>query len=146
MKRTKSILRYSAAFLLLSYGLAKLDGVQFVFSPAQLSQPIGSVSGFWLTWYYYGYSHVYADILGAIQVAAAFLLMFGRTTVLGVTIAASVLTNILLIDIFFKISWRATAIAAYLLAVCAVFLFDSRGAFISLFWDSSRTSGRQELL
>ena len=136
MDQIKNVLRYSAAFLLLSYGLAKLDGVQFAFSPEQLRQPIGTISGFWLTWYYYGYSHAYACILGAIQVLAATLLMFRRTTLLGAMIAAPVLTNILLIDIFFRISWPATGIAAYLLTVCAVFLFESRDAFMGLLWRS----------
>ena len=136
MTKVKSALRYSAAFLLLSYGLAKLDGVQFVFSPEQLRQPIGTISGFWLTWYYYSYSHVYACILGSLQVLAATLLMFRRTTVLGASIATPVLTNILLIDVFFRISWFATGIAAYLLIVCAIFLFESRDAFIDLFWRS----------
>lgn len=136
MDRTKSLLRYSAAFLLLSYGLAKLDGVQFVFSPDQLRQPLGSVSGFWLTWYYYGYSHVYADILGAIQVLASLLFLFERTTLLATMIATPVLTNILLIDIFFRISWVAAGIAAYLLVVFAVFLFESRSALYGLLWRS----------
>jgi hypothetical protein len=136
MPKSRSIPRYTAAFLLLSYGIAELDGVQFLISPEQLQQPMGQVTGFWLTWYYYGYSHIYAGILGAIQVFAGTLLMFRRTSLIAALIATPVVANILLIDVFFRISWPASAIALYLMLVCSRLLMDNRSALLHLLWRS----------
>lgn len=136
MVRSRAALRYLAAFLLLSYGLAKLDGVQFAISTEQLDRPMGAVSGFWLTWYYYGYSHVYAEILGSIQLLSGSLFLFRRTALLAAMITTPVVLNIFLIDIFFRISWIAAAIAAYLIVVCALCMFESRNALVRLLWVS----------
>ena len=53
-----------SAYLLFTYGVSKLAGWQFSLSPDIAAKPIGALSGFQLTWYYYSYSHIYARILG----------------------------------------------------------------------------------
>jgi hypothetical protein len=57
------IARYSAAFAILFYGFAKLNGSQFTVLGSELDKPMGQVSGFWLTWYYFGYSRIYGDLI-----------------------------------------------------------------------------------
>jgi hypothetical protein len=76
-------LRYICAFLLYFYGVSKLAGHQLTVPPDMAKTPVGSLSGYWLTWYYYSYSPVYKDILGLTQIAGASLLMFRRTTLIG---------------------------------------------------------------
>jgi hypothetical protein len=77
-------LRYICAFLLYMYGMSKLAHMQFHL-PAEIAhRPVGSLSGYELTWYYYGYSRTYACILGLAQVFGATLLLFRKTAFTGV--------------------------------------------------------------
>ncbi len=61
-------LRYLCAFLLFMYGGSKLAGMQFSLPPEYAKRTLGSLSGYELTWYYYGYSYTYAVILGSVQI------------------------------------------------------------------------------
>jgi hypothetical protein len=67
------------AYLLFTYGISKLAGWQFALSPKIARKPIGSLSGFQLTWYYSSYSHIYAWILGLTQLVGGALLLFHKT-------------------------------------------------------------------
>ena len=55
-------LRYLSAYLLFTYGVTKLAGWQFTLSPDIARKPIGSLSGFQLTWC--SYSHIHAGYWG----------------------------------------------------------------------------------
>ena len=83
MKLTRTILRFVVAFLVFTYGFAKLNGSQFTILDSELDKPMGQVSGFWLTWYYFGYSKFYGNLIALAQVLGGVLLMFRRTTLLG---------------------------------------------------------------
>lgn len=76
-------LRYYAAFTLLGYGFAKIMGAQFTVLDSQLDQPLKYISGFWLTWYYFGYSPVYSTVIALVQIGGAGLLCFRRTALVG---------------------------------------------------------------
>ena len=93
-------LRYISAFLLFGYGASKLAHMQFHLNQALAHRPIISLTGYELTWYYYGYSRVYACILGLTQVMGATLLLFRKTSLIGAIMMLPVMVNILLIDIF----------------------------------------------
>ena len=93
-------MRYVSAFLLFGYGSSKLAHLQFHMNLALAQRPVISLSGYELTWYYYGYSRVYACILGVTQVIGATLLLFRKTALLGAITMLPVIVNILLIDIF----------------------------------------------
>ncbi len=93
-------LRYISAFLLFGYGSSKLAHLQFHMNNALAHRPIISLTGYELTWYYYGYSRMYACILGFTQVIGAILLLFRKTALLGAVTMMPVIVNILLIDIF----------------------------------------------
>lgn len=55
-------LRYFCAFMLYMYGVSKLSHLQFNMSSALAQRSIGSLNGYELTWFYYGYSRVYASV------------------------------------------------------------------------------------
>jgi hypothetical protein len=59
-----------------------------------LETPIGDLSGFWLTWTYYGFSSTMALILGWTQVAGCVLILFRATRLVGVFILLPVMVNI----------------------------------------------------
>lgn len=92
------------AFWISTYGAAKILGTQFQPPHFVLETPIGDLSGFWLTWTYYGFSHTMALILGWTQVIGCSLILFRATRLVGVLILLPVMLNIDLIDHFFKIS------------------------------------------
>jgi hypothetical protein len=111
------LLRYGSAMMLLMYGFAKLNGSQFTILDSELDKPMGQVSGFWLTWYYFGYSAIYGNFLALVQIAGAMLLTFKRTALLGACVLAPVLGNIILIDILFGVDLSATLVAIVLLSI-----------------------------
>ena len=112
------VARYYAAFTLLLYGFAKVMGAQVTVLDSQLSKPLGDVSGFWLTWYYFGYSAVYSALVAWTQILGALLLCFRRTALIGTLLLLPVLINIVGIDIWvvqFPLSSDALRNALYVL-------------------------------
>ena len=107
--------RWIAAALCILYGFAKLNGSQFVVLDSELSKPMGDVSGYWLTWYYFGYSPTYGTLIAVMQVAGGVLLTFRRTALLAALVLMPVFVNILLVDVFFRITFGATLTALLVL-------------------------------
>src|SRR6185436_11199328 len=114
MKLTRTVLRYLVAVLIITYGFAKLNGSQFTILDSELDKPLGQVSGFWLTWYYFGYSQFYGNFIGLAQVLGGVLLMFGRTTLLGACLLLPIIANIILVDIFYVIDPGALLVAVFM--------------------------------
>ncbi len=113
--------RWIASALCLLYGFAKINGAQFTVLDSELTKPLGEVSGFWLTWYYFGYSPVYGTVLAVIQIAAGILLVIPRTALAGALVLLPVVTNILLIDLFYGVDLGGTfAAGVLLLCVCVI--------------------------
>jgi len=127
-------LRYLSAFLLLLYGSSKLLGRQFTVAPALPLMPVGSLSGHQLAWFYYSYSHVYATLLGLIQLVGAALLLFRKTALLGAALLLPVTTNILMINLFFFITWGAACTSMTILAATLAILWRDRRALLGVFW------------
>ena len=65
--RKPPTVRWVAAALCILYGFAKLNGSQFTVLDSEVTKPLGQVSGFWLTWYYFGYSPIYGSLIALIQ-------------------------------------------------------------------------------
>lgn len=140
-------LRYYAAFTLFTYGFAKLMGAQFTVLDSQLAKPMGEVSGFWLTWYYFGYSPVYSAIIAFTQIGGSVLLCFRRTALLGAFVLLPAMVNIVCVDIWvvgFGASSGALHNAIYVLAalvaICVFHLEDiyrfflGRRVSFAIFW------------
>lgn len=126
-------LRYLSAWLLLTYGLVKVAGLQF--HAADMAQrPVGSLSGYQLTWYYYSYSHTYGSILGLVQLTGGTLLLFRKTATLGAAMMLPVMMNILMINVFFVIGWGAQIVSAFIVASMLALLWRDRAALVGCFW------------
>jgi hypothetical protein len=126
--------RYACAYLLLTYGFSKLAGVQFTLPTGIAKEPVGSLSGHDLTWYYYSYSPAYASILGLVQLAGGTMLLFRRTALLAALLMLPVVANIMMINVFFHIRVGAECMAAFLLGLLLVLLARDRNGFVTLFW------------
>ena len=127
-------LRYLSAWLLLTYGLSKLAGVQFTIARDMALRPVGSLSGHQLTWYYYSYSHAYASILGLVQLAGGIMLLFRKTATLGAAMMLPVMTNILMVNLFFFIAWGAQVTSAFIFASLLALLWNDRAALVDALW------------
>lgn len=133
-------LRYSCAFLLYMYGASKLAHLQFHLGPELPHRPLGSLNGYELTWYYYGYSRAYACILGLTQILGATLLLFRRTTLLGAAMMTPVMANILLINVFILVNdYGPEFMATFILTCMLVIVWHQSGSLISLFWSVQPT-------
>jgi len=140
--------------MLYMYGVSKLLHLQF--NVAELAtRPIGSLNGYQLTWFYYGYSRVYASILGLTQVTGATLLLFRKTTLLAALIMLPVMANILLINMFILVNdYGPYVISAIICLSMLLILWHQRAALLSLLWvnqtaepmDSSRTHHQIRIL
>jgi hypothetical protein len=125
------------AFNISSYGAAKIMGTQFQPPHYVLETPIGDLSGFWLTWAYYGFSPTMALILGWTQIAGCVLILFRTTRLVGIFILLPVMANIDLIDHFYEISPTASYNALhYTLFLIVLLLIDLPilKAFFLAYW------------
>jgi hypothetical protein len=107
--------RWVAVVFCLLYGFAKLNGSQFTVLDSELTKPMGHVSGFWLTWYYFGYSPVYGTLIALLQIGGGVLLAFRRTALAAALMLVPVFVNIILIDISFAIDVGVTIVAIIIL-------------------------------
>jgi hypothetical protein len=113
--RHPSRARWIAAGLLMLYGFAKLNGSQFTVLDSELAKPMGEVSGFWLTWYYFSYSPVYGTLIALVQIVGAALLIWPRTALVAALTLVPVVTNIILIDLFYGVATDAMLVAVLIL-------------------------------
>ena len=117
-----TLLRYWMAFLLLDFGFQKIFEVNFNYS-YHINDSLASVlTGPELTWKYYGFSYGLAVILAFFQIIGAILLLFKRTTLLGITILLPVMLNIVLINVFYSIG-PITLFTSILITLGLVHLF-----------------------
>ena len=120
MTKSTQIARWLAAVIMITYGFAKLNGSQFTVLDSEVTKPMGQVSGFWLTWYYYGFSPVYGTIVALVEIGGGLLLIWPRTALAGALVLLPVVGNVILIDIFFGI---ANALpASVLVLICLIII------------------------
>ena len=131
--------RFVASFLILFYGFAKLNGSQFTILTSELDKPMGQVSGFWLTWYYFGYSPVYGNFIALVQILGGILLMFRKTTLLGSCILLPLITNIILVDIFYRIDLGALLVALIIEAALIIILRFHKAELLEIFWSKQNS-------
>jgi hypothetical protein len=59
---SKRAAKPALASALLFYDFAKVNDAQFTALDSELEKPMGQISGFWLTWYYFGCPAVYGTL------------------------------------------------------------------------------------
>jgi hypothetical protein len=131
-----------AALICIFYGFAKINGSQFTIIDSELAKPLGEVSGFWLTWHYFGYSPIYGNLIAAVQIGGGILLVFPRTSLLGALVLLPVAANIVLLDIFYGIPVALPP--AVIVLVCLIVILATHAARLKqvLLLDPVRGRGR----
>lgn len=98
------LMRYYLAYVMLSYGFAKLIQSQFPYPPlGRLVQPYGESSPMGLAWTFMGYSYGYNVFTGGCEVLAGLLLLFRRTQAFGALFTMTVCTTIFVMNLCFDI-------------------------------------------
>jgi hypothetical protein len=131
--RAVGIIRYWLAFMISLYGFAKILRTQFAPQFSRDDIPVGRLSGFQLTWTYFGHSYTFAVILGLLQIGGAILLLFRRTTLLGAAMLLPVLVNIVLINLFYNIDSGAFMNSVLFTLALGFLLYLRRRELIALF-------------
>ncbi|GAB4049183.1 hypothetical protein [Spirosoma litoris] len=131
----QGIIRYWLAFSISTYGFAKILKTQLQSPSYHLDMPMGDVSGFGLTWYYFGYSYTLAVIIALFQIGGSILLLYRRTTLLGVMILLPVMVNIVLINLFYEIAVGAFFNSVIYTLSLVFFLVLDIKKLKAAFWD-----------
>lgn len=132
--------RYFCAFMLYTYGISKLLHLQFDLQSQLARQPVGALTGYQLTWFYFGYSRAYAVLLGLTQVLGGTLLLFRKTTLLGALTMLPVMANILLINMFILVNDYGPFLISGLICVFLfMILWHQCSALISLLWTTQKS-------
>ncbi|HSN28607.1 MAG TPA: hypothetical protein VLT45_20115, partial [Kofleriaceae bacterium] len=100
------VLRYSLAFLMLSYGIAKLDAGHGQFPPpslGRLSEPFGEASPMGMLWTFMGSSQAYTKFAGIGELVGGTLLLTRRTTLAGALVLVPVLTNVVMLNFCYDV-------------------------------------------
>ncbi|MCA8943083.1 MAG: hypothetical protein KDB80_11025 [Planctomycetes bacterium] len=108
------------AAVLTVYASSKLFGYQFVLLESVGEHRLRDLTPMELAWAFFGHSYAYGLFLGLFELAACALLLHPRTRTLGAVLAATILANIVFIDVEYEIH-GPLAIAVVLL-VLALFL------------------------
>lgn len=97
----ENAMSWLVVFAMLIYGGAKI--VQFD-GAADSAKPVSELTGMELMWAFYGYSVVYAIILGLLEITGAILIFFKKTRIIGCLFTSTILINIIIQDIIFDVN------------------------------------------
>lgn len=120
---------YVAVYLLI-YGFGKMAKGQFTYDGPLLEKSVNELSGFELTWVFFGHSYAYVIIIGTAQIIGAVMLIPKTTRIFGALMLIPVLVNIVLVDIFYGIPFGATMNAIYFLVGLVAILFLNKEKII----------------
>ena len=124
----RSYLRYTLAFVLLSYGLSKVtfEMNQFPENAAfQLDKTWGNSSPMNVLWAFMGASRPYTFVAGLGEVLGAMLLVWRRTAILGALMALGCMTNVMLLNYCYDVPVKIYSTHLVMMAVMII-LPDAR--------------------
>jgi hypothetical protein len=137
-----TLCRYVAAMMLLLYGFAKITGAQFTIVDSELDKPMGHVSGFWLTWYYFGYSPIYSHAIAVIEIAGGLALTFLPTALVAACALLPIVVNIVLVDLAFGVDLGGL-LAALIVTLCLAVVVAHHRTELRALLPRSDTSSRR---
>jgi len=135
--------------VLVVYGFAKLNGSQFTVLSSELDKPMGDVSGFWLTWHYFGFSPIFGTLVALVQITLGVLLCWRKTTLMAACGGLGVLATITLIDLTYGVDASGTVMAAATTACLGFVVAQHRADLVRVLWtdqNSTDTQGMREVI
>lgn len=139
----QALVRYFLAFIFFMYSFAKFYGTQ-LWTPyyAWLDTPLGDLTGFELTWSFFGTSHEYTLFIGLSQFACALLLMFRKTQLLGACLLFPIITNIVIVNFEYDIPVKYPSV--FFLIMTGYLILVELPRLKIFFWDNALTEPRRE--
>jgi hypothetical protein len=111
-------IRYNLIAALLGYGVIKLFCMQMIFpSLSQLATPLGDLLPMRFSWLFIGYSKSYQFFSGLMEVMAALLLFFRRTSAFGAVVSAAVFLQVAVMNLSYDIPVKIYSIHLFLSSV-----------------------------
>jgi hypothetical protein len=96
--------RYYIAMTAFAYGIIKLFALQMPFpGNTMLATNLGDLLPMRLSWMFIGYSAPYQIFSGAMEVLTGVLLLYRRTTTMGVLLAMAVFSNVMMMNLAYDI-------------------------------------------
>ncbi|MFE3849449.1 hypothetical protein ACFX5D_15935 [Flavobacterium sp. LB3P45] len=86
-----------AMFIYVTAKLVQFDGA------AAINKTVSEMTGMELMWAFYGYSKSYAMILGLFEITGGTLMLIKKTRIIGCLFTSTILINVILQDIYFKV-------------------------------------------
>ena len=127
--RVKVILRWFIttflAYIILTYGAAKILGMQFGHNYTAYERPLGNLGPMQFAWAFFGASYAFQAIIGWSQVLASLFLLFRTTRNLGAIILVPIMLNIVLVNFYFDVSVKLFS-SYYLSMAIYILLWDFR--------------------
>ncbi|MFY0689267.1 MAG: hypothetical protein JXQ90_19005 [Cyclobacteriaceae bacterium] len=118
-------IRIWLAFLISTYGFAKILKTQFQVPEHIKDIPMSAQHPFNLTWYYFGFSREYALILAMVEIGGSLLLLFRKTRLLGAALLFPAMLNIVFINKYYYINpWSYFASILFTLGTLYLLLID----------------------
>jgi len=109
--------RYYLGLYMIIYGFIKIFEGQFVFPGiTQLEETYGEASPMGLLWTFMGYSKPYTVFTGVFEILAGFLLLFRRTVAIGCLITIAVMTNVVMLNLFYDVPVKTFSMHLLLIA------------------------------
>ena len=110
--------RYFLIYNCLIYGFDKLFLLQMSFpNTSQLATPLGDFLPMRLSWMFMGYSSTYQCFSGILEIIAALLLLFRRTSTLGLFFAGGIFLNVMMLNLSYDIPVKLFSIQLFLLCL-----------------------------
>ncbi|MFT3934152.1 MAG: hypothetical protein QM726_11090 [Chitinophagaceae bacterium] len=134
----QGIIRFSITLDLSMIGWQKIFHLQFHTPLAILDQPFSSFSGEALTWAYFGHSYAFTCVVGLLQIAGAYLLLFKRISLFGCFILFPVLLNIVCIDFFYNLEAGELGHAVILLMGVVYLLLQDYNRLVEFFFRAKK--------
>ncbi|MFK7738800.1 MAG: hypothetical protein AB8H80_00650 [Planctomycetota bacterium] len=130
----RSYLRYVLAFILLGYGLAKINivGNQFgSMSEGRLDRTWGESSPMGVLWSFMASSHAYTVFAGLGEMVATLLLVWRRTATLGALVAVGVMVNVAMLNYCYDVPVKLYS--THLMVMGMLVLIPDAGRLLALF-------------
>lgn len=110
--------RYTLALTMLGYGIAKVLHQQ-MWPPdmSRLMETYGEVGPRNLLWTFMGQSGAYSAFAGALEMVGGLLLLSRRTTALGALVTAAVMSNVVMMNLFFDVAVKLFSMHLLALAI-----------------------------
>lgn len=124
--------RYYIAFIALSYGILKIFAMQMYFPNLhELATPLGDLLPMRFSWFFIGYSTPYQTFSGILETIAGLLLLYRRTSTMGVMFATAVFINVAALNLCYDIPVKIFSMQ--LVFVCLFLLANESNRIICFF-------------